>query len=71
MKTETKQHTITVKELAEWQSNEKVLFASSSKENKQLYCTLRGSYEVWHKKEKVLETIQPYTAMSKYNGISE
>lgn len=64
-----KTHTIDLEALTEWQSKEKVIFASSTKEDKQLYCTLRGSYEVWHKKEKVLETMQPFTAVEKYNSI--
>jgi len=64
-----KTHTIDLNELREWQSEEKVIFASSTKENKQLYCTLRGSYEVWHKKERVLETMQPFRAVEKYNSI--
>lgn len=64
-----KKHTITQKELIEWQKNEKVIFALSSKEDKQLYCTLRGSYEVWHKKEIVLETMQSIIAVEKYNSI--
>lgn len=64
-----KTHTIDQEELRLWQQEEKVLFASSTKDNKQLYCTLRGSYEVWHEKEKVLETMQPYNAVVKYNSI--
>lgn len=62
-------HTINLEELREWQCEEKVIFASSTKEDKQLYCTLIGSYEVWHKKEKVLETMQPSTAVEKYNSL--
>jgi hypothetical protein len=64
-----RKHTIDLEELREWQSESKILFANSTKENKQLYCTLRGSYEVWHNKEKVLETMQPFTAVEKYNSI--
>jgi hypothetical protein len=60
---------IGVNELIIFQSNEKVLFASDSKEDKQLYCNLRGSYEVWHKKKKVYECIQPYQAVEKYNSL--
>ena len=64
-----KPHEINLEELIDFQTNEKVLYASSTKENKQLYITLRGSYEVWHNKEKVLETMQPFTAVEKYNEI--
>ena len=62
-------HTVDLGGLMEWQQEEKVLFASSTKGDKQLYCTLRGSYEVWHKKERVLETVQPFRAMEKYNSL--
>lgn len=62
-------HQIDIEGLIEWQQEQKVLFASSSKEQKQLYCTLRGSYEIYHKKEKVLETMQPFTAVEKYNEL--
>ena len=62
-------HTVEVKQLQEWQSEKKVLFASSTKENKELYATLRGSYEVWSGGVKVWETMQPFTACEKYNSI--
>ncbi len=64
-----KPHEINLEELIDFQTNEKVLYASSSKENKQLYITLRGSYEVWHDKERILETMQPFVAVKKYNEI--
>lgn len=62
-------HMINQESLREWQQEEKVIFARCSKEDKQLYCTLRGSYEVWHRKEKVLETMHPFIAAEKYNLI--
>ena len=62
-------HQIDIEELSEWQQEQKVLFASSSKEQKRLYVTLRGSYEVYHKGEKVLETMQPFLAVEKYNEL--
>lgn len=62
-------HTIELEGLIKWQSEKKVIFASSTKNNKQIYCTLRGSYEVWHKNELVLETMQPFNAVEKYNSI--
>lgn len=65
-----KTHIIGVESLIEWQRDNKILFASSHKEDKKLYCTLRGSYEVWHKREKILETMQPFTAVEKYNSIT-
>lgn len=64
-----KTHTIGLRELQDFQSKEKVLFASSSKEQKKLYCTLRGSYEIWQYGALVLETMQPNSAIEKYNSL--
>ena len=64
-----KAHTIDLKELQDFQSKEKVLFASSSKEQKKLYCTLRGSYEIWQYGVLILETMQPNSAIEKYNSL--
>lgn len=44
-------------------------YTSSAKDNKSLLCNLRGSYEVWHNGVLVLETMQPFTAVEKYNSI--
>ncbi len=60
---------ITIEELRDWASMHTVLYAVDTKSDKKLYCTLRGSYEVWHKGEKILETMQPFTAVEKYNSI--
>lgn len=64
-----KKHAIDLNELFEYQQKEKMIYASCSNENKRLYITLRGSYEVWHKKQLVLETIQPFQAVEKYNSL--
>ena len=66
-----KTHTVDLEALREWQSEEKVLFASSSKEQKKLYCTLRGSYEIWHYGVLVLETMQPQSAIEYYNSLDK
>jgi len=60
---------ITVQELSEFQQTEYTIFRSSNKPQKQLICTLRGSFEVWHNGEKVWECMQPFTAVEKYNEI--
>jgi hypothetical protein len=65
----TIKHLVDLDSLAKWQSEEKVVFASSSKEKKQLFCTLRGTYEVWVDKKLILETTHPYVAVSCYNEI--
>lgn len=62
-------HAVDLNALIEWQSTEKVLFASSSSEKKKLFCNFRGGYEVWHNNELVFETMQPYNAVEKYNEI--
>lgn len=60
-------------ELTEFQQwlgeNQKILYASSSKEKKGLFATTRGSYEVWKNNEMILETMQPFNAVEKYNSI--
>lgn len=62
-----KNHTIELEDLRECQSEAKMLFASSTKGNKQIFATLRGSYEVWQNGERILECIQPFAAVEKYN----
>lgn len=64
-----KKHIIYLDELREWRSEEKVIYASSFTPNKKLYVTFRGSYEVWHNGEKILETMHPFAAVEKYNSI--
>lgn len=62
-------HQVELEELMKFANEEKVMFASSSKENKKLFITLRGSYEVWHNGKRVWETMQPFIAVEKYNEI--
>jgi hypothetical protein len=64
-----KKHEINLSELIEWQSEHKVLYASSGSENKYLYATIRGSFEVWKDGVRVLETMQPFRAVAKYNAL--
>jgi hypothetical protein len=66
-----KKHEIELTALIEWQrqSEAKQLYASSARENKQIYATLRCSYEVWQNGVKVLETMQPFSAVEKYNEL--
>lgn len=65
-----KPHTIELQDVINFQQEEKQIFAHSSKENKSLYCTLRGNYEVWHNGKKILECMQAYNAVEKYNSIN-
>lgn len=64
-----KSHKIELEDLREFMLENQVLFASSSKEPKRLYINLRGSFEVWHNKEIVMETMQASDAVNKYNEI--
>jgi len=61
-------HRINLEGLLAFQREEKVLFASSSKEHKKLYIELRGNYTVYVNKELVLETMQAKVAIDKYNS---
>lgn len=54
-------------DLMKWQSEHSVVYAL--KKDKELRCTLRGSYEVLHKGIVVLETFQPFTAVDKFNSL--
>ena len=65
----TKPHKIEVRDLHKFVREERVLFASSSKEQKFLYATLQGSFQVWHFNELILETVQDFVAVEKYNEI--
>lgn len=64
-----KTHTIDVKELLDFKNEAKILFASSTKGNKFLYCTALGGYEVWIGDNKVHEGVQAFSAVEKYNSI--
>jgi len=65
----TSKHTVELEEVIKFKKKQKVVVARAIREDKALYCTLRGSYEVYHKGKKVLETMQPFTAVEKYNNI--
>jgi hypothetical protein len=64
-----KTHTIEVKDLTEWKAEQRILFASSTKEGKRLFANLNGGYEIEVKGVKVFECIQPFQAVEKYNSI--
>lgn len=66
---QSKKHTVDLKALQEWQWEHKVVFATSTKDEKHLYCTLRGSYEVWHKGVRIYETMQAVNAVEIYNSL--
>ena len=63
-------HQIELKEIQKWMdSNPMKEIASSTKDNKILYATFKGSFEV-HKNGKVVHaTMQPFSAVEHYNSI--
>lgn len=65
-----KKHEVSVEALQAWKDETKVLFASSSRENKKLYATLDGGFEIHHNGEKVYGCIQPFAAVEAYNKIN-
>ena len=62
-------HTIDLNELIEFRETQEVIFASSTKENKQLTMTCRGTYVVRHNGIS-REFMQPYNATEYYNSIT-
>ena len=62
-------HQIEIQELVKWMTTKKVLYASSSKESKKLYCTLIGLYEIYYKGELVFSTLSVHDAVEKYNEL--
>ena len=66
-----KPHTVTLEEFQDWYAKEDVLFASSSKENKRLVCSLNGNIKVLVAGEVVWQGTQHFSAVEAYNGITE
>lgn len=63
-------HQIELSELQYWiNSNPMREVASSTKDDKILYATFNGGFEVHKGKEIVHKTMQPYSAVEYYNSI--
>ncbi len=64
-------HVVSINNLIEWTLTKKVEFASNHGRgnNKKLYVTLSGGYEVWNQGERILETMSPTAAINKYNEL--
>ena len=58
---------VNLDDLMKWQSEHSVVYAFLK--DKELRCTLRGSYEVLYKGEIVFETFQPCSAVDKFNSL--
>jgi len=66
-----KPHTVTLEEFQDWYAKEDVLFASSSRENKRIVCSLNGNIKVIVAGEVVWQGTQPFSAIEAYNEITE
>ena len=66
-----KPHVVTLEEFQDWYAKEDVLFASSSRENKRLVCSLNGNIKVLVASEVVWQGTQPFSAIEAYNEITE
>ena len=66
-----KPHTVTLEEFQDWYAKEDVLFASSSRENKRLVCSLNGNIKVLVAGQIVWQGTQPFSAIEAYNEITE
>jgi len=60
---------INLEDLKNWHREKRVLYAAASRQNKSLYCTLKGTYEVCIGKKVVHYCIDPLEAVEKYNNI--
>jgi hypothetical protein len=63
------QSKITTEKLAKWHAEKNVLYACDIEAKKELSCTLSDEYRVLHKGVLVLETMDRYKAVEKYNSI--
>ncbi len=63
-------HQINIEDFQSWLGdNPLILYASSSKEQKRLYATTNGNYEVHCKGKVVWKGSQPFEATRQYNKI--
>lgn len=64
-----KSQQLEVNELIEWVSKSSTMYAKCSISDKELKVAMNGSFQVYHKGEIVLECIQPFRAVEKYNSL--
>lgn len=62
-------HTIELKEFTDYLFTHSVMYAMSTKENKELRVYLNGAIKIFHEGVKVWEGVQPYKAVEVYNTI--
>lgn len=60
-------HKIDLEGLQAWKEEATLIFASSSRGQKRLYCTLNGTFQLEYKGEIIWQGIQPYNAVEAYN----
>jgi len=63
-------HEVRLRDIQDWiESNPMREIASSTADDKVLYATFKGGFEVHKGKEVVLRTMQPFDAVEAYNNI--
>ena len=65
---EIKPSSIDINELLDYKNTQTHLYAKEGK--KELRLTFNSSFEVWNGKERVLETIQPYSAKQCFDSLN-
>lgn len=60
-------HTIDLEGLQSWKETGRLLYASSSREPKRLYCTLNGTFQLEYRGEIIWQGTQPFSAVEAYN----
>lgn len=61
---------VNVDDLIEFKNTEYVLYAKCGVTKKELRLNCNGGIELWHNNTKLLETMQPYTAVEAFNIIN-
>lgn len=66
-----KNHEIELAQLQEWMNEYEATYASSTHPKKRLAMTMSGSFKLYHNSEVAWQGKQPFTAVEKYNEITE
>ena len=61
-------HTVSLEDLQEWKQEAKIMFASSSREPKRLYCKLNGTFQLEYRNQIIWEGTEPHNAVEAYNN---
>lgn len=58
-----------ITDFTEWLQKTTTMYAKCSVSDKELKVTFNGVFQIYHKGEKVLETIESFVAIENYNEI--